>query len=55
VAEADGGSEVHPEKVQEWLGHARPSTTLDTWVHETVEDEDQFLTETLRPPGRKVA
>lgn len=48
----DGGSEVHPRKVQKWLGHAEMSTTTDTYVHEPREDDEHVRQETRRLPGR---
>lgn len=55
ASKAAGGYEVHPKKVQKRLGHARLSTTLDTYVHEPPEDDEEFLEETRRPPGQKAA
>jgi integrase len=55
ASKAAGGYEAHPKKLQRWLGHARLSTTLDTYVHEPAEDDEEFLEETRRPPGQKAA
>ncbi len=52
---AAGGYEVHPQRVQKWLGHAQLRTTLDIYVHEPAEDDEEFLEETRRPPGQKAA
>ena len=42
-------------KVQRWLGHAKPSTTTDIYMHDTSEDDEDVLEQTRRPPGKKVA
>lgn len=55
AAKTDGGYGFSPKRVQKWLGHARLSTTTDTYVHEPREDDDHVRKETHRPPGTKAA
>jgi integrase len=50
--ESDGGYGINPTRVQEWLGHAKLSTTTDTYVHKPRGDHSHIRETTRRLPGR---
>jgi integrase len=51
--EADGGYGFNTARVQEWLGHAKPSTTTDTYVQKPRGDDSHVREATRRLPGRQ--
>ncbi|GAA4597852.1 hypothetical protein GCM10023107_42600 [Actinoplanes octamycinicus] len=50
---AEGGYEIAPARVQKWLGHGQLSTTLDTYVHKSSDDDEHLRATMRRLPGRR--
>ena len=51
--ESDGGYGINPTRVQAWLGHAKLSTTTDTYVHRPRGDDSHIRETTRRLPGSR--
>jgi len=49
---SDGGYGINPTRAQEWLGHAKLSTTTGTYVHKPEGDDSHVRETTRRLPGR---